>query len=61
MTSTHSYGVTCVQCSQPVPFGTGHGLKYTYCRKCYEKKAKQEHGGDFAAALFAIWEENLTR
>ncbi len=53
--------VRCIKCHKPVQWGTGYGLRKTYCRKCFEKKANRHYGGDFYAALMAIWEENLAK
>ncbi len=51
----------CIKCHKHVRWGTGYGMRRTYCRDCFEKKADKEFGGDVYATLFAIWEENLKR
>lgn len=53
--------IRCIKCHKSVPFGTGYGLKKTYCHKCFEKKATRHYDGDFFAALMAVWEENMQK
>lgn len=41
--------VHCIKCYKPVPFGTGYGLKKTYCRKRFGKKLL-----DITTAIFLM-------